>query len=323
MAGSTDKYAHVTKEQKQKMACDIEEALDRGCLGISYGIRYVPGIDMDELAITGKACVKSKKLIAAHMRSDAAEVFDAARELMDTGKKLDIPVQISHIGSMAGFGQMEEFLNLVDEYKMNGLDVMCDCYPYYAFSTHLGSTTYDEGWRERYGCGYDVVELCEGKYKGRRCTKDIFDEVRREFPECITVCHVMKPEDVDMAFRHPAVMVASDGLFDNGQGHPRASGTFPRLIKEFVKTGKLSLYDAVNMMTAMPAERLGLENKGRINAGADADVVIFDLDKISDRATFAKPDAAPVGIDCVFIGGEAAAMNCQILNSNLGRSVRK
>lgn len=63
----------------------------------------------------------------------------------------------------------------------------CDCYPYYAFSTAIGSTTYDEGWLERYHCGYDVVELCEGRYKGRRCTREIFEEVRRDWPECLTV----------------------------------------------------------------------------------------------------------------------------------------
>ena len=63
---------------------------------------------------------------------------------------------------------------MVDSYRMNGLRVSCDCYPYYAFSTAIGSTTYDEGWLERYHCSYDVVELCEGRYKGRRCTRGDF-----------------------------------------------------------------------------------------------------------------------------------------------------
>ena len=77
------------------------------------------------------------------------------------------------------------------------------------------------------------------------------------------------------------------------------------------------------MMTAMPAEKLGLTNKGRLNVGADADVVIFDLDKIQDNATFKEPILAPSGIDYVFIGGELAAKNCRIVRKDLGRSIRK
>lgn len=120
---------------------------------------------------TASPCRDYGRLIAAHIRSDADEVFDSERELLEIGRRLGIPVQVSHIGSMAGFGQMEEFLRITDEYRLRGLDVSCDCYPYYAFSTTLGSTTYDDGWMGRYGCGYDAVELCEGEYKGQRCTE--------------------------------------------------------------------------------------------------------------------------------------------------------
>ena len=162
-AGALDKYGPATEEQKAYMAEEIGKVLDRGCIGVSYGIRYIPGITMDELMATAAPCQKAGKMIAAHIRDDAEAVFDAEKELLDTGKTLHIPVEVSHIGSMAGFGQMERFLNIVDEYKMNGLDVSCDCYPYYAYSTHLGSTSYDEGWLDRYHCDYDVLELCEGK----------------------------------------------------------------------------------------------------------------------------------------------------------------
>ena len=76
------------------------------------------------------------------------------------------------------------------------------------------------------------------------------------------------------------VMLGSDGIMNYGQGHPRAAGSFLRLLAKFVRPGKLSLYDAIDRMTAMPAEKLGLTKKGRLNVGADADVVVFDLDKV-------------------------------------------
>lgn len=322
-AGATDKYAPTTDAQNQQMAQEMEAALDRGCFGISYGVEYVPGITFEELLATAKACQKDGKLISAHMRSDAGEVLDAASELLEVGRITDVPVQISHIGSMAGYGQMERFLQMVDNYKLGGLDVSCDCYPYFAFSTHLGSSVYDEGWVERYHCDYDVLELCEGKYKGRRCTKEIFEEERVNNPNCMTVCYVIREEDVCMALTHPNVMLASDGIMNHGQGHPRAAGSFPGFLARFVRTGKVGLYDAINRMTAMPAQKLGLANKGRLNVGADADVVIFDMETVCDGATFTDPTLPPKGIAYVLIGGEIAARDGVIVRGDLGRSIRK
>ena len=157
----------------------------------------------------------------------------------------------------------------------------------------------------------------------RRCTREIFDELRRDDPQCMTVCYVMKDGDVDLAFRHPNVMLASDGIFSHGQRHPRAAGAFPRLLAGFVRQGKLPLYDAIARMTAMPAKKLGLDTKGRLNVGADADIVIFDAEKIADAATFAEPTLHPAGIDYVLIGGETAMERGETLRRDLGRAVRK
>ena len=321
--GHMDKYTPVSDEELCAMEAAFTRALDRGCFGISYGIRYVPGIDSRELKRTAALCKKDDKLIAAHIRDDAEAVFASAREFIDIGAEFGLSTEVSHIGSMAGFGQMEEFLRLVDEYRMKGVRVSCDCYPYYAFSTSLGSTTYDDGWLDRYHCGYDVVELCEGKYKGQRCTKEIFDEVRRDQPECLTVCYVMRESDVDLALRDPNVMLGSDGIMNDGQGHPRAAGAFLRLLSGFVRTGKLPLYDAISKMTAMPAEKMGLANKGTLRKGADADVVIFDPKTVEDEATFEQPTRPGKGIDYVFIGGEVAVKDCRIVRGDLGRSIRK
>ena len=322
-AGHADKYSRVTEEELRAIENSAARELDGGCLGVSFGIRYVPGIDAEELRRTAAPCRRDGKVIAAHIRDDAAQVVPAARELLEAGRVLGVSAQVSHIGSMGGFGQMRELLRLVDGYRIGGLDASCDCYPYTAFSTMIGSTTYDDGWRERYGCGYDAVEICEGKYRGRRCTEEIFNEVRRDNPECLTVCYVMAENDIDMAMAHPNVMLASDGIMNHGQGHPRAAGAFPRLFAEYVRTGKLPLYEAVRMATIMPAEKLGLKSKGRLTPGADADVIVFDPEKIADRATFMEPTLPPVGIDGVWIGGRLAAKDCRIVNGRLGSSVRK
>ena len=322
-AGAADIYAGSTEEQKQTMAENIRDALVGGCVGVSFGLRYVPGADKDEFFRAAECCKQDKKLISSHVRDDADGIFDAIDEFCAAGVEFGVPVQISHIGSMGGFGQMAQVLQQIDSYKLNGLDIAMDCYPYFAFSTRLGTPTYDPGWLERYHCDYDVLEYCEGKYKGQRATAETFAELRRDFPECITVCYVMKEEDIRLAFRHPGVMLASDGLMNNGQGHPRAAGSFPRFLAEFARKGTLSLYDAIEKMTAMPADRLCLESKGRLNVGADADITIFDYEEIKDGATFAQPALPPQGIAYVLIGGEIALEKGEIVKETCGKAVRK
>ena len=150
-AGHADKYSRVTEDELRAIENSAARELDGGCLGISFGIRYVPGIDAEELRRTAAPCRKDGKVIAAHIRDDAAQVGPAARELLEAGRELGVSAQVSHIGSMGGFGQMRELLRLVDGLRIGGLYASCDCYPYTAFSTMIGSTTYDDGWRERYG----------------------------------------------------------------------------------------------------------------------------------------------------------------------------
>ena len=126
-----------------------------------------------------------------------------------------------------------------------------------------------------------------------------------------------------MALRDPGVMIGSDGILNHGQGHPRAAGAFLRVFSQFVRKGKLSLYEAIRKMTAMPAARMGLSRKGNLSAGADADVVIFDPAVITDGATFENPVLPGKGISYVLIGGQVAARDCQVVQWHLGRSVRK
>jgi len=98
MVGAMDKYGPVSESQLQRMSAEAESCLIRGCVGISFGIRYIPGIDMHELLRTAEGCKRHGGRISAHIRSDAEEVFDAAREFLDAGLELNVPVQLSHMG---------------------------------------------------------------------------------------------------------------------------------------------------------------------------------------------------------------------------------
>lgn len=322
-AGALDKYAPLTDAQRTAVKETLRKWLEDGCWGISYGIRYYPGMDRKELLDTAELCQRDNLLVTAHVRDDAEFIFDSLREFLEPGWKYGLKLQVSHIGSMGGYGQMEQVLSMLDEARGGGLDVMADCYPYNAFSTQIGETTYDSGFLERYSCDYGAIVLCDGAYKGQRCTEEIFRELRENAPDTITVAHVMRPEDVAMAMAHPAVMPASDGLMHQKQGHPRAAGTFPRVFSEYVRKGHLSLYGAVEKMTDLPARRIGLTKKGSIAPGCDGDLVIFDPMVISDRATFEEPALAPDGIDYVLMGGEIACDHGTVVNARLGKCLKR
>ena len=322
--GRHDKYQPISQEDLDKMVKSCEKYLEAGCLGVSYGVKYIPGTTWDEMISLAKLCWKDNKLVASHVRMDVEEVFASAEELARICREAGVSVQFSHVGSMGGYGQMSRLLPQLQRYHDEGLDLLCDCYPYSAFSTVIGATTYDEGFLDLYQeKDYSGILIVNGKYAGQRCTKEIYDDLRANAPDTATVAYFMKDEDIDMALLSPLVMVGSDGLRKEGKGHPRASGTFPRFIKNYIKTGRIGIVEGLAKMTSMPAERLHLTTKGNLCVGSDADITIFDLDEIADCATFENGLIPPKGIDYVLIGGEIAADHGRIVNDRLGKCIRR
>ncbi|MCQ2566588.1 MAG: amidohydrolase family protein [Clostridia bacterium] len=320
--GGTDKYAPVSAEVLEAMKKQAQAYLDAGCMGISFGVKYIPGTTWEEMVELSKLVVPSGRLVTAHIRNDCVNDMDAIDELRRLSEDTGCRVEVSHIGSMAAYGHMDEFLRHYDDARAAGVDMQADCYPYNAFSTAIGATTFDDYSLKNYNYNYGAIQIVDGENAGKRCTKEIFDWERANHPEHLCIGFFMNPDEIVMAMTHEGVMLGSDGLRAGLQGHPRAAGAFPRLISEYVKTGKVTLEHALEMMISMPRERLGLENKGVFNAGADADILIWDYDRMKDMATFDEPNLGAEGIDYVFIGGEIAAKDGEVVNSKLGRSIR-
>ena len=317
---AADRYSSVSEEERARINEAVRRALEAGCAGISFGLEYVPGTDRKELQEAARLCAKSGKRIAAHIRACAEAAPAAAEEVLSVGKEFGIPVQLSHIGSMAAYGQMETLLNLVDRYRADGMEVGCDCYPYTAFSTTIGSAPYDD--LEAIHCRYEDIELCEGAHRGERCTRELFEQIRREHPDYLTVGHAMKKGEIRLAFQHPNVTVGSDCFLSDGKGHPRAAGAFPRFLSQCAGEYSLSLSEALFRITALPAMQLGMVGKGTLHPGADADLVIFDPESLRDCASFAEPTLPPNGIAAVLIAGRLAVRDGRIVNSTLGRAIR-
>lgn len=137
------------------------------------------------------------------------------------------------------------------------------------------------------------------------------------------IYHVLDEQDVRRIMVHPHTMIASDGRLSSpgdGHPHPRAYGTFPRVLGEYVREQTLmSLETAVHKMTAMPAARLGLTDRGVLRVGAMADVVVFDARTVRDQATFTEPHQYPVGIETVLVNGTVAVQGSKATGVKAGR----
>jgi N-acyl-D-aspartate/D-glutamate deacylase len=120
-------------------------------------------------------------------------------------------------------------------------------------------------------------------------------------------------------------MIASDGILDHAKGHPRAAGTYARVLGRYVREQHvISLMDALNRMTALPAARLGISTKGRIQVGADADVAVFDPARVIDRATFQDPAQYSEGMRFVLVAGTPVVRNGALVEGvNPGKGLRR
>ena len=318
--GIEDRYREATEEEIDQMKELLHKALDLGVVGISFGLEYSPGVTIQEVEKLIEPFRNQNLLLAAHYRKDAKYALEAVEEMIEISRRSGLPMQISHISSCAAFGMMDEALAMIEKARGEGLDITVDTYPYNAFSTFLGSAVFDEGCFDLWGKGPEIILLTEEPYRGQYCDRALFEKVRKERPDMLVAAFAMEEKDIDLSVKAPGVMIASDGLLRDGQGHPRAAGTFPRVLGKYVREkGSLSLMEALYKMTLLPAARLGLSHrKGKVKPGYDGDLVIFDPKTVRDRATFEEPTLPPEGIDYVLINGEIAVKGQRLLRNNLG-----
>ena len=311
--GVTDRYTAATPQQVESMVRLARGALTEGAVGIGFGVAYVPGasrLEVLKLFELGASEGVPSHLHIRHFGPVPASnsSLDAVEEVIAAATVTGASAQIVHIGSMVGDpADMNAALWMIAGARERGIDVMADVYPYTAASTGLGTTTFDDGWQERFG-GISFADL-ELVSNGERLTAETFATLRAEGGAPVII-HYIPEETIRAALSNPFVMVASDGVIRNGRGHPRGAGTFARVLGHYVREqGVLSLSEAVEKMTLMPAQRLemsvpAMTRKGRIQRGADADIVVFDPATVIDRSTFATPDRRSVGMRYVIVAGQ-------------------
>ena len=157
--------------------------------------------------------------------------------------------------------------------------------------------------------GQTVEQLAEEQ--GKEGVDAVLDLLLEAEGEVSMIQFSMSEENLQQVLRLPWVMIGSDGAsltphgeMGKGKSHPRSYGTFPRFLGRYVREEELLTWpEAVRKTTALPAERLGLRDRGQLKAGKRADIVLFDPERITDRATFTEPYQYPEGIEYVLVNG--------------------
>jgi len=295
----------ATPEQIERIEQRLRAELDAGGLAIGMGIQYTPGATRLEVIDMFRLAAARSVPVYTHVRSfgsvEPGSDIESISEVIGVAAITGASLHIVHINSTC-LRNAIECLSLVEGARARGLDVTTEAYPYIAGMTTINSALFNPGWREKLGIEYGSLQLPD---TGERLTKERFEELHSSTKPQGVLMFANTQEVVDKVIPNPLVMIASDGA----EGHPRNAGTYSRVLAEYVREKEtITLMDGLRKMTLMPAQVLekstpAARAKGRLQEGADADIVVFDPQTIADRATYQAPMETSTGMRFVIVGG--------------------
>jgi N-acyl-D-aspartate/D-glutamate deacylase len=295
----------ASQERLERILAQLRAGIRAGGLGVGMGLEYTPGATRLEVIEMCRLAAGYRLPVFVHLRSagriEPGSSIESVGEMIAASAVTGVAVHIVHLNSSC-LGAAPECLKMIEGARARGLDVTTEGYPYGAGMTTIASAMFDPGWREKRGIDYGDVELPES---GERLTRERFEALHASPQPHNVLIHMNPDQVVDEVIRHPLVMIASDGI----KQHPRSAGTYSRVLARYVRAqGSLTLMDAVRKMSLMPAQRLeaataAARRKGRIQPGADADIVVFDPQTIEDKATYRAAGAPSVGVRYLLVAG--------------------
>lgn len=341
----------ATPAEVDSMRVLLRRDMEGGALGLSTGLEYDPGIysTTEEVIELAREASRAGGRYSSHMRSEDRRLMAAVDEIIRIGREAGIPVQISHmkLAMKSLWGRADELLARLDAARADGVDITADVYPYTFWQSTMTVLFPDRDFTDREAAAFALQELAppegmlvaryepEPAYEGMTLADvasergqdpvttymELIARVEAEDAEESIIATSMDRSDVVELFQWPHTNVCSDGGLDGA--HPRGFGAFTRVLGPYVRAGHLTLADAVHKMTGLSATHLGIEDRGVIQAGAFADLVLFDPDSVSDRATPEAPHAVSVGIRSVWVNGKVVFREGTTTDARSGRVVRR
>lgn len=326
------------EEALLKMDSLLIDAMNAGSFGLSTGLEYNPGYlaDGNELNRLAKITGAHRGMVMSHMRNEDDQFMEASlTELLAQGEYC--PVHVSHIKIVYAKGEKraKEILALLDRERQGGKTVTADVYPYEASYTGISLLFPDwakppvnyeevvanrrieleEYLRNRVNLrnGPEATLMGTGIYKGKTL-KEIAAELNKPFEKVLvddiglsgSAAYFVMDEDVMKTFlKDPNICVSSDG--SPTSNHPRGHGTFAKIIESYVIAEPLlTLPEAVHKMTGLTAKQTGITDRGIIQEGMVADLLIFDPERVKATATYENPYQLAEGFDLIWVNGKLA-----------------
>ncbi len=333
--------------------------LDTGSLGLSTGLEYDPGIyaaTSEVMELARVAAAQGGRYIS-HMRSEDRYFWESLDEIIRIGREADIPVQVSHMKlAMKGlWGEAGTALAILDAARAEGIEVTADVYPYPYWQSTLTvlfpQRNFDDLQEARYVLdqvmppeGALIVDyLPEPAYAGKTLAQ--IAELRDEEPAVALLALIqaaeaaraqldsggpvesvigtsMSESDIERLIAWPHSNFCTDGALHGT--HPRGYGSFPRILGRYVRQrGVIRLEEAVRKASSLAAEHMGFADRGRIAVGQFADLVVFDPERVVDRATTDAPHTTSLGIEQVWVNGVRVWDGTMVTGERPGRILRR
>lgn len=355
LAGIPDSDRAISAEQQARLNAVLADDLRAGSFGLSTGLEYVPGryAETAELVPLARLVAGTDGIIISHMRSeDDGLIEGAVEELVSYGG--NARVQASHLKIVFGkdVAAADRLLALIARKQAEGVRLSADVYPYTAGYTGLGTifpewalppADYKRILAERHDelreylrarmirrGGPDALLFGSDPIKGKTLAEVArergapFEDVLIDLgPEGAHGAHFIMEADVqDRLVTSALTAISTDGA--PGMLHPRATGTYAKLIQHYVMTEKsLSLEEAVRKASGLPATSLGLSDRGVVKEGAKADLLLFNPAKVRANSNYLKPFEVATGFDLVFVNGSVVREGDVKSTAKNGRLLRK
>lgn len=316
-----------TQDQLKAMARLLQQAMEDGALGLSTGLEYVPGryARTDELVALARVVAPYGGIYSTHMRSEGEGIAAALEEALAIGRQAGVAVNVSHFKVVyhRNWPVQAAVIDRIMQARAEGLDVVADVYPYRS-PDYASALPLAQAWdrhppddliiRRSRVAGVEGRSLADLAAARGSDAREAARWLLRQDPATLATALVVGEENLGQLLRQPFAIISSDGgarspaaARSDPRLHPRVYGAYPRVLARYVReTGVLTLEEAIHKMTGQPAAFFGLRDRGLVQVGMYADLVVFDPARVADRATWSEPAVPPEGIDLVVVNGQVA-----------------